>query len=82
MLWQFQTHPFPIKSKYLPTKPTNKKNAHIQLNVCQVYKGEIEEKLLTDYSNQLTGRIMHQAKPVCNLFSYKISYQWYLHDLL
>ena len=73
MLWQFQTHPFPIKSKYLPTKPTNKKNAHIQLNVCQVYKGEIEEKLLTDYSNQLTNRIIHENKILGKYFSCKIS---------
>ena len=73
MLWQFQTHPFPIKSKYLPTKPTNKKNAHIQLNVCQVYKGEIEEKLLTDYSNQLTNRIIHENKILGKYFSCKVS---------
>ena len=73
MLWQFQTHPFPIKSKYLPTKPTNKKNAHIQLNVCQVYKGEIEEKLLTDYSNQLTKRIMQQDIQPRKYFSCKVS---------
>ena len=73
MPWQLQTHPFPIKSKYLPTKPTNKKNAHIQLNVCQVYKGEIEEKLLTDYSNQLTNRIIHENKILGKYFSCKVS---------
>ena len=73
MLWQLQIHPFPIKPKHFPTKPTNKKNAHIQLNVCQVYKGEIEEKLLTDYSNQLTNRIIHENKILGKYFSCKIS---------
>nr|DAK41929.1 MAG TPA: hypothetical protein [Caudoviricetes sp.] len=52
---------------------TGKKNAHIRQNVCQVYKGEIEEKLLTDYSNQLTKRIMQQEIQSCKYFSCKIS---------
>ena len=33
-----------------------KKNAHIFSNVCQVYKGEIEEKLLSRYCKPLNGR--------------------------
>ncbi|OSI09708.1 hypothetical protein [Neisseria zoodegmatis] len=50
----------------------DKKNAHNLAIVCQVYKGEIEEKLSADYSNQPTGRIM--PKPSCrvNIFMYII----------
>jgi len=54
-------------------KEKSKKNAHIRQNVCQVYKGEIEEKLLTDYSNQLTKRIMQQDIQPRKYFSCKVS---------
>ena len=39
------------------------KNAHIFSNVCQVYKGEIEEKLLSRYCKPLNGH-NYLAEPI------------------
>lgn len=57
----------------LNSENQDKKNAHIVWDMRQVYKGEIEEKLLTDYSNQLTNRIIHENKILGKYFSCKVS---------
>ena len=52
---------------------SGKKNTHIRKNVCQVYKGEIEEKLLTGCSNQLMKRIMPNQAAAVKYFLHFIS---------
>ena len=58
-----------------------KKNTHIRKNVCQVYKGEIEEKLLTGCSNQLMERIMPNRAAAVKYFLHFISSQCVFNHL-
>ena len=53
---------------------SKQKNTHIRKNVCQVYKGEIEEKLLTGCSNQLMKCIMPNRATAVKYFLHFISY--------
>ena len=58
-----------------------KKNTHIRKNVCQVYKGEIEEKLLTGCSNQLMKCIMPNRAAAVKYFLHFISSQCVFNHL-
>ncbi|WP_373741292.1 hypothetical protein [Neisseria sp.] len=62
-----------LKQNNKKARKIGQKNAHTVSDVRQVYKGEIEEKLLTDYSNQLTGRIMPNCPAMSNCFLEKIA---------
>ena len=44
-----------------------KKNAHIQINVRQVYKGEIEEKLLSRSLQPLNDCHYEQTRKHCQI---------------
>ena len=46
---------------------TGKKNAHICLNVRQVYKGEIEEKLLNQLCTDSTVAIIYSTRMKVNI---------------
>ena len=57
-----------------------KKNAHIQTNVRQVYKGEIEEKLLTQLCTESTVAIIVALKANVNVQGRK--YRWFLVEFV
>ena len=60
---------------------SKQKNTHIRKNVCQVYKGEIEEKLLTGCSNQLMECIMPSRAAAVKYFLHFISSQCVFNHL-
>ena len=60
---------------------SKQKNTHIRKNVCQVYKGEIEEKLLTGCSNQLMKCIMPNRAAAVKYFLHFISSQCVFNHL-